>query len=94
MSGEDYEQRKRIFDEIKRFTRVEQEALFRLLRDNQESFSENSNGIFFDLMNVSELTVKEIKKLIVFSIDNRRLFETREKEMGDISNLNPGLHEN
>ena len=85
----DYEIRKRIFDEIKRFEKTEQEELYRILRRCNEDLSENKNGIFFDLMNLRQSTIEEIKKWISFCQKNKESFESREKEM---SQLEEELH--
>ena len=84
----EFEQRKKMFDEIKSFNRTEQEELYKILRRCGEEISENRNGIFFDLMVLKQTTVDKIQEWITFCGKNRATFETREKEM---SNL---LHEN
>jgi hypothetical protein len=47
MSTADFEIRKRLYEEIKKFNRTEQEELFRILKRENEEVSENRNGIFF-----------------------------------------------
>ena len=84
----EFEQRKKMFEEIKNFNRTEQEELYRILRRCNEELSENRNGIFFDLMILKQQTVDKIQEWIEFCTKNRASFEVREKEM---SNL---LHEN
>jgi hypothetical protein len=81
----EFEERKRILEEIKKFNRTEQESLFHILKKQGEDLSENKNGIFFDLMNVKKETIEYIKELIKFSIENRTTFEVREKEMNSLS---------
>jgi hypothetical protein len=82
----DYENRKKIFEEIKKFTRAEQEELLRILRRNMEEFSENRNGIFFDLLSLRPSTIASISSYVEFSSKNRASFEVREKEMKDMVN--------
>jgi len=81
----DFEERKKILEEIKKFNRTELETLYSILIEYNESLSENKNGIFFDLLNVKRETVEKIKKLIEFSVENRLNFESREKEMNSLS---------
>jgi hypothetical protein len=88
-----YEARKKIFDEIKKFTKTEQEELYRIIKRCKEEVSENKNGIFFDLMNLQEETVTEIQKWISFCNKNRVQFEIREKEMIDLQEANPGINQ-
>jgi len=82
----DFETRKKIFEEIKRFNRTELEELYKILRKNSEEVSENRNGMFFDLLSVRDDTVKRIEELIVFCIQNRADFEIREKALTELVN--------
>lgn len=84
--NDDFETRKRIFEEIKRFNRTELEELYKVLRRCSEEMSENSNGIFFDLLSVKEDTLQKIDSLIVFCKENRVNFDVREKEITELVN--------
>ena len=46
---DDYEQRKEFCKEMNNLSRSELEELYRILRREGGLFSENSNGIFFDV---------------------------------------------
>ena len=94
-SGKDieFETRKKIFEEVKKFTRAEQEELYRILRRAGEEMSENRNGIFFDLMSLKESTVTNIQEWISFCTKNRESFESREREMRDLLHENPRARE-
>ena len=50
-----------IFEHIKSLVPSEYEEIFRIIRKKKESYSENSNGIFFDLSTVSLDTLLKIK---------------------------------
>lgn len=82
----DFETRKRIFDEVKRFNRTELEELYKVLRRCTEEVSENRNGMFFDLLSLKEDTLGKIDELIVFCKENRANFEVREKVLTDLVN--------
>ena len=88
MSDHDFEARKRIFEEIKKFNRTEQEELYRILRRCNEEISENRNGIFFDLLSLSQATINNIEEWIKFCLKNRAALETRENEMTTLLNEN------
>jgi hypothetical protein len=77
----DFELRKRLHEEIKKFNRTEQEELFRILKRENEEVSENRNGIFFDLTVIKESTLTKIKEWITFCKKNTTEFEEREKEL-------------
>lgn len=89
----EFETRKKIFEEVKKFTRAEQEELYRILRRNGEEMSENRNGIFFDLMSLKENTITNIQEWITFCGKNRESFEVREQQMSNLLHENPGARE-
>jgi len=89
MKDAEFEVRKRIFDEVKQFSRAEQEQLYRILRHCSEEVSENRNGIFFDLVSLKQETIDKIQEFISFCVKNRSTFETREKQISELmENLN------
>ena len=81
----EFETRKKIFEEVKNFTRTEQEELYRILRRCNEEMSENRNGIFFDMMVLKSSTIEKIEEWILFCHKNRASFETREKQMTSLA---------
>ena len=89
----EFESRKKIFEEVKKFTRAEQEELYRILRRNGEDMSENRNGIFFDLMSIKEKTITNIQEWITFCSKNRESFDVREQQMSNLLTENPGARE-
>jgi hypothetical protein len=80
----DFETRKKVFEEIKRFNRTELEELYKILRRSSEEVSENRNGMFFDLLSIKNATIEKIQELIKFCIENRADFEVREKVMSQL----------
>ena len=80
----DFETRRNIFEEIKRFNRTELEELYKVLRRAGEEVSENRNGMFFDLLSLKDDTIVKIQELIQFCIENRANFEVREKVMSEL----------
>ena len=73
-----------IFDHIKSLVTSEYEEVFRIIRKKKESFSENSNGIFFDLSSVSIDTLNQIKEYIDFCLKTRQDDQTRLHELETI----------
>jgi len=72
-----YEERRIIFDNIKVLVKSEQEELFRIIRKSKESYTENSNGIFFDLSALSDTTFSQIKEYLDFCLKMRQEDENR-----------------
>jgi hypothetical protein len=90
----EFEQRKKLFEDIKQFNRHEQEELYRILKRSGEEMSENRNGIFFDLMILKQETITTICEWMAFCSKNHTNFETREKELSKLVEANPGMYEN
>jgi hypothetical protein len=77
----DYEQRKLFLDDLKLLEKDEYEEIFRIVKRNNIAYSENSNGIFFD---ISQLTPEVFLILQTFMVlcKKQRVNETeRTNEM-------------
>lgn len=79
-----YDERKHIFDTIHALVKPEQEEIFRIIRKYKVAYSENSNGIFFDLSTVPNDAFDQIKEYINFCMNNRKEHEERLKELETI----------
>lgn len=81
LSNEEYEERKKVLNELKKLVKSEQEQIFFILKKYKLDFSENSNGIFFDMSRVSKEPFDEMKKFLTFCQTNRKDFEDRDRQM-------------
>ena len=81
MSGITHDERKKIFESIKTLVMPEQESIFRIIRKTKESYTENSNGIFFDLSSISDDTFLQIKDYLNFCLKTRQEHEVRVNEL-------------
>lgn len=88
-----YDDRKKIFDTIPTLVQPEQEEIFRIIRKLKVSYSENSNGIFFDLSSLSDDAFLQIKEYIQFCSTTRNEHETRLKELETIRIQNENYQE-
>lgn len=79
-----YEDRKKIFDHIKVLEKPEQEEIFRIIRKTKESYTENSNGIFFDLSVITEESFSQIKEYLNFCLKTRQEDAERLKDLETI----------
>jgi|688.fasta_scaffold714601_2 hypothetical protein len=80
LSNEEYDERKRFLEDLKKLVKEEQENIYRILKQSNEDFSENSNGIFFDLTKVKINTFQQMKSYMEFCSKNRENFTIREEE--------------
>jgi hypothetical protein len=81
LSNEEYEQRKKVLADLKNLVKSEQEQIFLILKKHKVDYSENSNGVFFDLSRIPKEPFEEIQKFLSFCQANRTEFETRSKQM-------------
>jgi hypothetical protein len=79
-----YDERKKVFEYIKLLVKPEQEEIFRIIRKTKDTYTENSNGIFFDLATVSDETFTQIKEYINFCLRTRQEEADRLKELETI----------
>lgn len=79
-----YEDRKKVFEHIKVLVKPEQEEIFRIIRKTKENYTENSNGIFFDLSTVSDEAFQQIKEYLDFCLKTRQEDAERLKELETI----------
>ena len=80
MDSKEYDERKQFLEDIKQLVKSEQEALFRILKTEKGDFTENSNGIFFDVSKLPIPLFKKLKEYMEFCRKNRDEFTHREEE--------------
>lgn len=79
-----YEERKIVFENIKILDKPEHEEIYRIIRKTKENYTENSNGIFFDLTGISDECFNSIKEYINFCLKTRQEHESRLKDLETI----------
>jgi len=80
-----YERRKQFFEHLKILVKSEYEEVFRILKKYREEYTENSNGIFFDVNTVGEPTFAALEEYMNFCLENRRIEEGRAKELASLT---------
>ena len=81
LSKQEYESRKQLADELKGLMKEEYEEVFRIIKRSGVAYSENSNGVHFDLTSVNEECVDQISKFLELCKTQRAEQETRSKEL-------------
>jgi len=89
LTNEEYDERKRCMEDLKRLVKPEQEQIYLILKKHKMEYSENTNGVFFDLSRLNKECFDDIKKFLTFCQANRSDFELRDKAM-ETSRLNLG----
>ena len=80
LTGAEYDERKGFLDDIKGLARAELEELYRILKKSKADFSENSNGVFFDLCKLPAEVFDEMKNFMEFCHKTRDEFAAREED--------------
>ena len=84
MDTVEYERRRLFCEEIKRMKRHEQIEIARILQNNNIHFSENNNGILFDLVTLPQSVFDELVKFNEFVKTSIQVLEQRELELDHI----------
>jgi hypothetical protein len=79
-----YDERKKIFENLKGLVNSEYEEIYRIIKKTKETYTENSNGIFFDLTTISDEAFLNIKEYINYCLKTRQEHESRLKELETI----------
>jgi hypothetical protein len=80
LTAEEYEQRKLFSEEVKLLTKNEMEEILKILKEFKAEFSENSNGVFFDVSKLPAEIFSRIQTFMDFSKKNRVELSLREEE--------------
>ena len=85
MGDQDYERRKQFCKEIETLSRSEMEEVYRILRRTGGEFSENSNGIFFDVGSLPAEVFEALWKFLQFCKSNAKDLEQRSKVINEMA---------
>jgi hypothetical protein len=87
----EYEERKQCLEDTKSLTKEQAEGLFRVIHAEGVNYSENSNGIFFDLGSLDAKQFAAIKSFIALCKTQQQSEQERTKELeGFLGNLQEG----
>lgn len=79
--ADDYDQRKEFCKDLSSLSRSEMEEMYRILRREGGEYSENSNGIFFDVAALPASVFQALWKFMEFCKSNAKDLEERSKQM-------------
>jgi len=84
---EDYETRKLFLENLKLLNKSEKEEIFRILTVTKSVYTENSNGIFFDISKLSQDAFEQMIQFLEFCKKNRQDFLDREEEEKKVQDI-------
>ncbi len=86
----EYEERLEFLDKLESLVKSEFEEVYRILKRANEPLSENTNGIFFKITDISKETFERLKAYMTFCMQTRNEQAERMKQMEALRNE---LHE-
>jgi hypothetical protein len=85
MDSNEYEKRKIFLSSLKKLHPSEYSDIVRILKQEDVSYSENTNGIFFDVSKITQKAFNALEKFMNFVNMNRKELADREKIIHKIS---------
>jgi len=86
MDPKEYERRRVFLDSLKKLHTSEYVDIVRILKQEEVVYSENTNGIFFDVAQLPQKTFEVLEKYMNFVHKNREELSIREKIMNELDN--------
>ena len=87
LTYEEYDERRKFLEDLKSLSKTEYAKIFEILRQSKEEFSENSNGIFFDVSKLSSQTFQALQTYMEFCRTVQREQAEREEQTRQVVNL-------
>ena len=87
LSNEEYERRKKFLDGLKLLTKAENIEVVRILQKHEAAFSENLNGIFFNVVALPQPIFDALELFLSFTQSNRRDLADRERYMSTLAHV-------
>lgn len=78
LTSEEYERRKLFLANLKGLTKAEHIEIVRILQQHKVEFSENANGVFFNLTNLDQTIFNALELFIRFTQTNHKDLANRE----------------
>jgi len=78
LSSDEYERRRQFLDGLKTLTKAEYIEIVRILQKHEVEFSENANGVFFNVSNLAQPIFDALELFLRFTQSNRRDLADRE----------------
>ncbi len=85
LPSEEYERRRIFLESLKTLTKAEHVEIARILVKHKVSFSENSNGIFFNVGLLEQSVFEALLQFIDFTQFNRRDLAIREQMLSSLA---------
>jgi hypothetical protein len=80
LTNEEYDLRKKFLEDLKLLSKTEHQHIFELLKADISDYSENSNGVFFDVSKISQETFLKLQTYMNFCMEVRKEQASRDED--------------
>lgn len=87
LTNDEYERRRYFLDDLKTLSKTEAFKVYEILKKNNVEYTENSNGIFFDLVKLTNETFTELSSYMEFCQAVRKEQASRDNEEREAQDL-------
>ena len=87
LSNEEYQRRKLFLDQLKRLNKPEYIEIVRILQKHKVDFSENQNGIFFNVVYLAQEVFDDLMAFIQFTQTNQQELVDRDRLMSTLTTM-------
>lgn len=87
LTPEEYERRKAFLPGLQGLSKSEYVEILRILKDHNMPYSENLNGVFFNLCTLSTEAFEALELFRRFTVTNKAALGDREKVMNSLTTL-------
>ncbi len=94
LTAAEYEERMEFLDKLELLVKSEFEEIYRILKRANEPLSENTNGIFFKITDISKDTFEKLQAYMKFCMETRTEQAERMKQMDALRTEMNSLGEN
>jgi len=76
-------QKKNLLEKINRLTYTEHDEIFKLLKVQNVPFTQNKNGVFFNMSSIDNAILLEIEQFIEFCLKNKKELDEYDKKINE-----------
>jgi hypothetical protein len=87
LSQTEYNRRKHFLENLKGLTRSEYAEIIRILQAHTVAFSENQNGIFFNVAALEQKVFDDLEKFLLFTQTNRKSLSDRDTILSTLKHV-------
>ena len=75
--------RKILFEKINNLSTTEHEEIYKMISNYNVEFTQNKNGIFFNISNVDDRLIEEINKFVFYCMGNKTILDEYDKKLNE-----------